>query len=126
MNTDAPRLDGNAVLRFAPHARFRFDEVRQAWVVLAPERLLLPDEQAVEILRLIDGERAVDAIIEKHRTPALHSRAHAANGQEWLRITSNDACILMIGFKNGRLTSAALRDEDSVDTPCSGAPPDLE
>jgi pyrroloquinoline quinone biosynthesis protein D len=60
-----PRLDGTAVLRFAPHARFRFDEVRQAWVVLAPERLLLPDEQAVEILRLIDGERAVDAIIDE-------------------------------------------------------------
>jgi pyrroloquinoline quinone biosynthesis protein D len=33
--------------------------------VLAPERLLLPDEQAVEILRLIDGERAVDAIVDE-------------------------------------------------------------
>jgi pyrroloquinoline quinone biosynthesis protein D len=65
MSTEAPRLDREAVLRFAPHARFRFDEVRQAWVVLAPERLLLPDEQAVEILRLIDGERAVDAIIDE-------------------------------------------------------------
>jgi pyrroloquinoline quinone biosynthesis protein D len=43
--------------------RFRFDETRKAWIVLAPERLLLPDEQAVEILRLIDGEREVDAII---------------------------------------------------------------
>jgi pyrroloquinoline quinone biosynthesis protein D len=51
------------VLRFAPHAKFRFDEVRQAWIVLAPERLLMPDEQAVEILRLIDGERTVDNII---------------------------------------------------------------
>ena len=61
---NAPRIDGGAVLRFAPHARFRFDEVRQAWVVLAPERLLLPDEQAVEILRLIDGARDVDAIID--------------------------------------------------------------
>ena len=59
---NAPRIDGGAVLRFAPHARFRFDAVRQAWVVLAPERLLLPDEQAVEILQLIDGERAVDAL----------------------------------------------------------------
>jgi pyrroloquinoline quinone biosynthesis protein D len=65
MSTDASRLDGEAVLRFAPHARFRFDEVRQAWIVLAPERLLLPDEQAIEILRLIDGQRAVDAIIDE-------------------------------------------------------------
>jgi len=62
---NAPRINGDAVLRFAPHARFRFDEVRQAWIVLAPERLLLPDEQAVEILRLIDGARDVDAIIDE-------------------------------------------------------------
>ena len=50
--TGGPRrsVEGEAVLRFAPHAKFRFDEVRQAWIVLAPERLLLPDEQAVEIL----------------------------------------------------------------------------
>jgi pyrroloquinoline quinone biosynthesis protein D len=60
-----PPLAGAAVLRFAPHAKFRFDEVRQAWIVLAPERLLLPDEQAVEILRLIDGERAVDDVIDE-------------------------------------------------------------
>src|ERR1700746_2574073 len=65
MSTEAARLDGKAILRFAPHARFRFDEVRQAWVVLAPERLFLPDEQAVEILRLIDGLRDVDAIIDE-------------------------------------------------------------
>jgi pyrroloquinoline quinone biosynthesis protein D len=58
-------MEGTAVLRFAPHAKFRFDEVRQAWIVLAPERLLLPDEQAVEILRLIDGERAVDNVIDE-------------------------------------------------------------
>ena len=58
-------VEGGAVLHFAPHARFRFDEVRQAWIVLAPERLLLPDEQAVEILQLIDGERTVDSIIDE-------------------------------------------------------------
>jgi pyrroloquinoline quinone biosynthesis protein D len=60
-----PSVEGGAVLRFAPHAKFRFDEVRQAWIVLAPERLLLPDEQAVEILQLIDGERAVDGVIDE-------------------------------------------------------------
>lgn len=59
------RVKGGNVLGFAPHVRFRFDEVRHAWVVLAPERLLLPDEQAVEILRLIDGKRAVDDIVDE-------------------------------------------------------------
>jgi pyrroloquinoline quinone biosynthesis protein D len=54
---------GGSVLRFAPHARFRFDPVRQVWVVLMPERLLLPDEQAVAVLRLVDGSRDADAII---------------------------------------------------------------
>ena len=65
--TDEPRrsVEGDTVLRFAPHTRFRFDEVRQAWIVLAPERLMLPDEQAVEILQLIDGQRAVDGVIEE-------------------------------------------------------------
>lgn len=57
-------VDGGSVLDFAPHAKFRFDEVRQAWVVLAPERLLLPDEQAVAVLRLVDGTRDADAIID--------------------------------------------------------------
>ena len=39
-----------ACCAFAPHIVFRFDEVRQRWIMLAPERLMLPDEQAVEIL----------------------------------------------------------------------------
>ena len=63
MTAERPDIEGSAVLSFAPHVRFRFDETRKSWVVLAPERLLLPDEQAVEILRLIDGERDVDVII---------------------------------------------------------------
>jgi pyrroloquinoline quinone biosynthesis protein D len=49
---------------FKPGVRFRHDAVRQAWVVLAPERLFLPDEQAVEILKLIDGRRSLGAIVE--------------------------------------------------------------
>jgi pyrroloquinoline quinone biosynthesis protein D len=49
---------------FAPGVKFRFDGVRQAWVVLAPERLFLPDEQAIEILKLVDGARSLGAIID--------------------------------------------------------------
>lgn len=59
-----PSLAGSSVLRYAPHVRFRFDAVRQAWVVLLPERLLLPDEQAVAVLQLVDGSRDADAIVD--------------------------------------------------------------
>ena len=57
-------VTGTSRLRFAPHVKFRHDETRGRWVVLAPERLLLPDEQAVEILKLIDGALSVDAVID--------------------------------------------------------------
>ena len=50
--------------RFAPGVKFRFDDTRQAWIVLAPERLFMPDEHATEILKLIDGARTADAIVD--------------------------------------------------------------
>lgn len=46
------------------HARLKFDETRQLWVILAPERVLAPDEIAVEILQLCDGVRSVNRIID--------------------------------------------------------------
>jgi pyrroloquinoline quinone biosynthesis protein D len=67
MSEDVPnrlRLDGTTTLRFPKHVKFRYDETRGRWVVLAPERLLLPDEPAIEILKLIDGERSVATIID--------------------------------------------------------------
>jgi pyrroloquinoline quinone biosynthesis protein D len=57
-------VSAQSVLRIAPHVVFRFDEARQRWVMLAPERLLLPDEQAVEILKLVDGKASVDVITD--------------------------------------------------------------
>ena len=53
-----------SVLRLAPHIVFRFDETRQRWIMMAPERLMLPDEQAVEILQLVDGTAGVGAIVD--------------------------------------------------------------
>jgi pyrroloquinoline quinone biosynthesis protein D len=53
--TGTPRL-GNG-------HKFRFDEVRKAWVLLGPERLFMPDEHAVEILKLVDGVRSTDEIV---------------------------------------------------------------
>jgi pyrroloquinoline quinone biosynthesis protein D len=48
----------------ARHARLKFDEKRQVWVILVPERVLAPDEIAVEILQLCDGIRDVDQIVD--------------------------------------------------------------
>jgi pyrroloquinoline quinone biosynthesis protein D len=50
--------------RFARGVKFRMDTVRDAWVVLAPERLFLPDEHAVEVLKLVDGQRSVQGIAD--------------------------------------------------------------
>jgi pyrroloquinoline quinone biosynthesis protein D len=55
--------DEAAVPRFRRGVKFRFDEVRQAWVLLAPEKLFLPDEIAVEILKLVDGARSIALIV---------------------------------------------------------------
>ena len=46
------------------HAKLKFDETRQVWVILAPERVLAPDEIAVEVLQLCDGVRSVEAMID--------------------------------------------------------------
>jgi pyrroloquinoline quinone biosynthesis protein D len=53
-----------SVLTLAPHIVFRFDATRQRWIMMAPERLMLPDEQAVEILKLVDGKADVSAIVD--------------------------------------------------------------
>lgn len=59
----------------ARHAKLRFDEVRQLWVILAPERILMPDETAVEILQLCDGNRSVAAMIDGLATKYVAPRA---------------------------------------------------
>lgn len=48
--------------RFRRGVRFRYDQVRAAWVLLAPEKLFMPDVVAVEILKLVNGERSIAAI----------------------------------------------------------------
>lgn len=40
------------------------DRARDRWVLNAPERVVAPDETALEILRLCDGARTVRAIAE--------------------------------------------------------------
>ncbi|MGD9837582.1 MAG: pyrroloquinoline quinone biosynthesis peptide chaperone PqqD [Afipia sp.] len=47
----------------ARHAKLKFDDARRVWVILVPERVLAPDEIAVEVLQLCDGVRNVDQIV---------------------------------------------------------------
>jgi pyrroloquinoline quinone biosynthesis protein D len=55
------------------HAKLKFDETRKVWVILAPERVLAPDEIAVEVLQLCDGVRSVadmaDQLVQKYAAP---------------------------------------------------------
>lgn len=55
--------DGTTVPAFRRGVKFRFDAVRDAWVLLAPEKLFMPDQIGMEILKLVDGARSIDAIV---------------------------------------------------------------
>jgi len=47
------------------HAKLKFDATRKVWVILAPERVLAPDETAVEVLKLCDGARSVGVMVDQ-------------------------------------------------------------
>jgi len=51
--------------RLAPGVRLHFDKVREAWVLLAPERVIEAEGPASEILKRCDGKHSVDAIIDE-------------------------------------------------------------
>jgi pyrroloquinoline quinone biosynthesis protein D len=45
-----------------PYLKLRHDAGRNRWVLLAPERILSPDQTAVAVLQLCDGKRTVEEI----------------------------------------------------------------
>jgi len=57
-------VTGASVPRLGRGMKLREDKARGQWVVLGPERMFVPDEIALEVLRLVDGSRSVDAIVE--------------------------------------------------------------
>jgi pyrroloquinoline quinone biosynthesis protein D len=61
----APRLSAEARPGLAPGVRLTFDKARDQWVVLAPERVLVPDETALEILQRCNGIRQLDDIVDE-------------------------------------------------------------
>ncbi len=66
MTTPTPRTRAIAVAEAKPalprHIKLRHDAGRGRWIILAPERVFEPDDTAVEVLKLCDGERTVHDI----------------------------------------------------------------
>ena len=66
-------MDETSIPSFPRGVRLRRDEIRGQWVVLAPERAFVPDEIAVEILQLVNGEtplgRIIDTLAERYAAP---------------------------------------------------------
>ncbi len=53
-----------SIPRLARGMKLREDKARNQWVVLGPERMYVPDEIALEIIRLLDGTRSLAAIAD--------------------------------------------------------------
>ncbi len=51
--------------KMPPYLKLRHDAGRGRWVLLAPERVLTPDQTAVAVLQLCDGTRTVEEIAAK-------------------------------------------------------------
>jgi len=56
------RIDAGAVPRLKPGVRLQFNQPRGQWVVQAPERVLMPDDIALAVLKRCDGETSVESI----------------------------------------------------------------
>lgn len=57
-------MDAAATPRLAPGVRLSEDAARGRTIVMAPERVFVPDETALEVLRLLDGARSVDTVVD--------------------------------------------------------------
>jgi coenzyme PQQ biosynthesis protein PqqD len=50
--------------RLSPKARLRWDEIEKRYMLLFPEAALMLNDTAPEILKLCDGERTVEEIVD--------------------------------------------------------------
>lgn len=57
-------LSADAIPRLPRGVRLKHDNIREEWVLLAPERVIRLDPVAVEVLRRCTGEATVTAIVD--------------------------------------------------------------
>jgi len=71
--------------KLAPGVRLHFDNTRNAWVLLCPERVIEAEGPASEILRRCDGSRTIDEIVDELAVVFAADRAViAADVTDWL------------------------------------------
>lgn len=58
-------IGDKTIPRFTRGVRTRYDEARERWMILGPERILVPRGPGAEIAQLIDGTRSVAQIVER-------------------------------------------------------------
>ena len=56
-------LNEQHIPKLPRHAKLRFDEARNKWIINAPERVFELDEIASEIIQLVNGEASIEIII---------------------------------------------------------------
>ena len=54
-----PAIAADSVPRLPRHVKLRHDKARDRWLILVPERVLVPDDTAVAVLSRVDGARSV-------------------------------------------------------------------
>lgn len=81
--TGRATIGGASVPRLPAGVRLKNDAIRKQWVLLAPERMFVLDEIALEILRACDGSRNVDTIVDE-----LASRFNAPRGTIFADVTA--------------------------------------
>ena len=62
--SEAVTISDASVPRLPRGVKLRFDKQREQWVVLAPERVFVLDNIALEIVKRCDGDASVAAIVD--------------------------------------------------------------
>ncbi len=65
MNAPPVGMGLEARPRVAGHFRLQWEEVQKSWVLLYPEGMVKLNASAGEIMRRLDGEKTVQALVEE-------------------------------------------------------------
>ena len=62
LRSPRPQLAPEHRAILARHAKLRFDKARDRWILLVPEKVMVPDNICVEILQMCDGTATIAAL----------------------------------------------------------------